>query len=311
MREKDEQVTTLTCGLADRDRRIAGYLAETLPADQAEAFEAHYFGCDECWCEVRQGLEIRGAMPAEPESSVASPAGAVPPRRRSGQWYWLAAAASVVLAVSVWQLTGHRGAPGEPPATFPTTQPSPSPSAAPGVAAVTPAPTLSPGATAPGRPTSPPTAPAVPVGVLARVDPPIYLPVTLRGARDEAAERFEAAMRRYVDKDFAGAIPDLETAVRLHPDAPHANFFLAICQLLTGKVAPAVEGLQNTIALGESPYLEEAHFYLAKARLRQNNLGAARDELTRTVERRGRLESDARQLLAQVDRLLTGKSGRQ
>ena len=90
-------------------------------------------------------------------------------------------------------------------------------------------------------------------------------------------------------------------AARLSPDAPHISFFLAICHLLTGHVDAAVGGLQSTIALGDSRYLEEAHYYLAKARLRQGDVRAAQTELKRTIELRGQLEADARRLLAQVE----------
>jgi tetratricopeptide (TPR) repeat protein len=111
-----------------------------------------------------------------------------------------------------------------------------------------------------------------------------------------------------VDGDYAGAIPGLRAAAGLRPDAPQYAFFLGACQLLTNQVDPAVADFQRAIALGESPFLEEARFYLAKARLRQGNLPAARDELARTIERRGRLEEDARQLLAQVNALIAAKN---
>jgi tetratricopeptide (TPR) repeat protein len=141
----------------------------------------------------------------------------------------------------------------------------------------------------------------VALNVLARIEPPSYIPLSLRGPRNEAAVRFEAAMRRYVKGDYAGAIPDLTTASRLSPNAAHVTFFLAICRLLTDQLDAAIEGLQSTIAVGESPYLEEAHYYLAKARLRQGDLRAAQTELRRTIELRGQLEADARRLLAQVE----------
>jgi tetratricopeptide (TPR) repeat protein len=141
----------------------------------------------------------------------------------------------------------------------------------------------------------------VALSVLASVEPPPYIPLSLRGPRSEAAARFDAAMRRYAARDYAGAVPDLSAAARLNPNAAHVAFFLAICQLLTDQLDVAVVGLQNTIALGDSPYLEEAHYYLAKARLRQGDLRAAQMELKRTIELRGQLEADARRLLAQVE----------
>jgi len=149
--------------------------------------------------------------------------------------------------------------------------------------------------------------PVVALSVLARVEPPIYIPLVLRGPRDEAVEKFDAAMRRYAEGDFAGALPGLASAAGLNPQAANAVFFLAVCQLLTDRPEDAVEGFQRTIALGESPYLEEAHFYLAKTRLRQGDVAAARQELERTIRRRGRLETDARALLAQFGQISAGK----
>jgi tetratricopeptide (TPR) repeat protein len=139
--------------------------------------------------------------------------------------------------------------------------------------------------------------------VLARVEPPPYVPVTLRGGVDEATERFQTAMKQYGKGNYAGAIPGLRAAAELNPKAANSRFFLAICLLLTGQTDSAIAGLQQVLALGDTPYLEEAHFYLAKAYLGKGSLTAAHDELERTIRLQGRLESEARQLLKQVNAL--------
>jgi tetratricopeptide (TPR) repeat protein len=141
------------------------------------------------------------------------------------------------------------------------------------------------------------------LSVLARVEPPPYAAAVLRSPHDEAAAKFDAAMRLYVKRDYRGAVPGLEAAIAQRPDVPQYAFFLGVCYLLTERTDPAVAELQKAIAVGESPYLEEAHFYLAKARLRQGDIAAAREELERTIDRRGRLETEARRLLAQVNAL--------
>jgi tetratricopeptide (TPR) repeat protein len=145
------------------------------------------------------------------------------------------------------------------------------------------------------------------MSTLVHVDPPLYVPVALRGPRDEAAEQFEAAMRLYSAGDYAGALSGLRTADELKPGAPRTRFFLAVCQLLIGQNTEAAAAFEQTIALGDSPYLEEAHFYLAKALLRLGRLPAARRELQRTVERHSGLEQEARQLIVQIDALAAGK----
>jgi CHAT domain-containing protein len=41
---------------------VGRYVAGKLPEEEAEAFEAHYFGCERCWSEVRAATEVRAAM---------------------------------------------------------------------------------------------------------------------------------------------------------------------------------------------------------------------------------------------------------
>ena len=281
------------CPWSARDDVFEGYVRDTLSQDERHAFEAHYFECDTCVTrlQVYQGLQ----------TALAATAAAAPARAavRARPWWWVAVpvAAGVLIIVAATALWLNPSAPpaSVAPASTVAVAPAPAPSAAPPASAAS-APT-------PAAPSSPaPAPPVVALSVLARVEAPAYLPATqLRATPSEAAERFDAAMRRYVDGDYAGAIPGLRVAAGLRADAPQYAFFLGVCQLLTNQVDPAVADFQRAIALGESPFLEEAHFYLAKARLRQGNLPAARDELTRTVERRGRLENEARQLLAQVN----------
>jgi len=148
---------------------------------------------------------------------------------------------------------------------------------------------------------APPTAPSV--AELVRVTPPRYVPVTLRGPTDEAAKRFREAMQHYAKGKYGAAILGLRAAAELDPRAPNVQFFLGICYLLTGQIDTAIAELKKTVALGDSPYLEEAHFYLAKAFLRQGNVVAARNELKKTIELRGELESEAQKLLGQLQML--------
>lgn len=284
----------MNCTWIDRDDVFEGYVREALDAGTRDAFEEHVIGCDACAERLETyrlvRLELADATRAGAPAAVVS----------SSRPWWevsIAAAAGLVIIASIaFWLRG-----GSTPVAETTIATSP-PAEAPAVAVAPPVATTAAAPTAPTPAPAPTTsaAPPVPIAVLARVEAPIYLPPSLRGPRDEAEERFDAGMQRYVAKDYAGAIPDLRAAASLNPKAPFAAFFLAMCQLLTGDVESAAAGLEHTVALGESPYLEEAHFYLAKARLRQGDLAAARAELTLVVERRGRLEQEARGLLEQL-----------
>jgi TolA-binding protein len=292
-------MTHTVCPWRARDDVFEGYVRETLGPDDRQAFEAHYFECDECARRIEAYQDLhRGLGAAQVAAHVAArPAGRVRP------WWWVAlpAAASVLIVVgaaALWLSGPARMAPESRASTAQSPAPSGAPSAPPATTSAPPAPAAAPSPS------------AVPLSVLARVEPPSYLPTSQpRATPSEAAERFDAAMRRYMDADYAGAIPGLRAAADLRPEAPQYAFFLGACLLLTGGTEPAVTELERAIALGESPFLEEAHFYLAKARLRQGQPGAAREQLTRTIERHGRFEKEARQLLAQVN-VLVERQGR-
>jgi len=153
-------------------------------------------------------------------------------------------------------------------------------------------------------PTPPPPLTAGPsLEQLARVEAPLYQPLTLRGAPDEATSRFQAGMARYQQADYPAAVAELRGAAALTPDAAHTRFFLGISHLMAGQDIAAIAELRATTALGDSPYLEEAHWYLAKALLRQKRLPAAEAELRTLIQLQGTGTTEARTLLAAIQRL--------
>jgi hypothetical protein len=91
--------TVIDCPSA-RERDLAVlYLAGKLPEGETQAWERHYFGCENCWQDVQRGSELRAAFGKAP---VLPRIRAVPFSRA-----WLALAAAAVLAivgVGVWQL---------------------------------------------------------------------------------------------------------------------------------------------------------------------------------------------------------------
>lgn len=135
---------------------------------------------------------------------------------------------------------------------------------------------------------------------LSEFEPPLYIPRPLRGAVDEAIERFRAGMMLYQEGDYAGAVPALQSAAELNPQGANIRFFLGICFLLSGQTDEGIAELKKTIALGESAYLQEAHFYLAKGLLRQGRVKEARQELKAAVESGGPLGEESARLLNQL-----------
>lgn len=136
---------------------------------------------------------------------------------------------------------------------------------------------------------------------LARVEPPPWTPMRLRGTEGEAERQFREAMELYASGERKTALPALREASRLAPESAHVSFYLGACALLTGQRAEAVESLRRVVTLGETPFLEEARFYLAKAYLGSGDIAAARAELLATAELGGPRRDEARKLLRQLE----------
>jgi tetratricopeptide (TPR) repeat protein len=107
-------------------------------------------------------------------------------------------------------------------------------------------------------------------------------------------------MEAYVRSDYAEATAGLEGAVRLHPGDAGALFFLGSSHLLTGRIPEGIARLEETIALGESPYLEEARLYLAKALVLEGRLDEAEAQLRMASELRGDLEDEVQEGLRRI-----------
>ena len=89
----------------------------------------------------------------------------------------------------------------------------------------------------------------------------------------------------------------------MDPEAAHIRFFLGVTHLMLGQDDAGIDRLRATIALGDSPYLEDAHFYLAKAFLRRKDLGAAETQLNELIQLPDPRRDEARRLLSGVQQL--------
>jgi hypothetical protein len=138
---------------------------------------------------------------------------------------------------------------------------------------------------------------------LAVVTPPPYVPLQTRGAANNQAQSFAAAMTRYSAKDFAGAAEQLQPLAEANPGAAHVQFFLGIAQLMSGKPAAAIESLDRAVASGTAPFADEAHFYLAKAAMQTRDLARAERELQIAVEREAGPAGEAAELLRDLKKI--------
>ena len=102
---------------------------------------------------------------------------------------------------------------------------------------------------------------------------------------------------------YARAITGLREAAKLNPKDAGALFFLGVTLLLSGQTDDGIAALQRSVALGDTPYLEESHYYLAKAFLHKNDVAAAEAELQKTIQLKGDLENKAQELLQAIQAL--------
>ena len=132
---------------------------------------------------------------------------------------------------------------------------------------------------------------------LARVYPPAYR--DLDTASNRSAE-LRTAIDRYTQRDFSSAIPAFITVVNKQPASAEARLYLGICYLAAEKGAAGVAELRKVVEAGDTPYLEQARFYLAKGLLSTGDIAGARQQLNDAVAMHGDLEQQAETLLARL-----------
>ena len=253
------------------ERDFPDELVEAYAAGRLEAAAAAAFEDHYFGCEAcLQRLRLVQDLP----EAFARP---IPSRVRPAWLAGLAAAASLLLAVGLWRVA-------QPPA------PVPSP-----VASATPA---APGKTRAER-----------LRELGRFEPPAWSPETLRGGQAEP-EGLEEGRKRYLARDYAGAAALLERAAQAAPGDPRAAFFLGAALLLDGRVEPGAAQLRRVVALGDTPYLEEARLLLARSCLLQGDATGAERELAAVLALRGDFEPQARELRRRLQEIDQAPGGR-
>jgi len=249
------------------------YLLDRLTESERDEFEKHYFECESCFDQLQTGLMLQAELRREPLARTRA-GGAL--QRRMWVWTPAFAAVALLLVAGIWWSSARKQVP---------SQVSSLPS------------NVSPEVTAQTQPNSPV---AATLEELARVQPPAYNAVVLRGAEDEAQQAFRDAMQRYVKGDYAKAIPGLQDAVKADPNTARFNFYLGVCYLLTDQTEAAVVALHKTVSLRDQSYSGPAHFYLAKAYLRAKDVSAAENELQESIRLRGAMGAEASEILRQL-----------
>jgi hypothetical protein len=135
--------------------------------------------------------------------------------------------------------------------------------------------------------------------LLAAFRAPDYVPES-GSPKDFQNADFQNAMTRYANQDFAGAIPELRAAANATPSFIAARFYLGICRLVTGDRISGIQELRAVIEAGDTPYLERARFYLAKALIAEHDIPRAQMQLESLIAQHGDLEKQATVLLAQI-----------
>lgn len=272
----------MTCDDIERDEIAERYLLGRLSDEERDEFEAHYFDCTRCLERLQAMEAAQEALASETASNQDRPsAGSGHAATAGSRRAWRVAAAVAAAAVIVLSVRVLQEGPTGDPSSEPASQTKP--------------------VDAPGVPPSPQAAETEPaLARLGAFDPPAYAPMRLRSNATDAQREFRSAMVVYVEKNYADAAAQLRRVIALPGPPIDAFFYLAVCELQTGQLQDAASAFERVIAFGESPYLEDAHFLLAKTRIRQRDVAAARSQLLRVIALAGDRREEARQLISQL-----------
>jgi hypothetical protein len=259
----------------------------TLPEEEAQKFEDHYFDCPVCFGELQAIQAAQQALRHHP-IAVSQPKHVIAwPINRNRMISFGALAAALLIGFFTLHTIGH--GPGQ--ASDVAVAPAP--------AKQSPQAPAQPADSYAGPNAAQAPQPAMEIAELADLRLPSYSAPVLRGGETGNAA-FETGMKKYVAGDCASAMNTLSRVEASGPDGLAAQFYSGVCRMHAGDLAAAALTLRHVADAGDSPYQESAFYYLAQIALAQSNAAAARRELTHVVELRGDLEHQARRQLAQI-----------
>ena len=263
LKGEDTEGINVDCRRIEEQEMIERYLDGTLPDTEVEAFEEHYFGCQHCFSE----LQLRHAAALELASQPAPKASRTAVKVRSFYSWALAAAAVLVLAITGVWIARQRSRVDSTPST------------------------------------------AVLQNTdqklfeeLARIEEaPSYLQATIRGGTEgPAQEKFRQGMQLYQQGKYAEAVPYLRSAAESDPELFPRKFYLGITLLMTNQNDEAIQNLLSLVKSSSNPYLEESHWYLAKACFRKKDIKSGKEQLEAVAGLNGPHAPEARRLLERL-----------
>lgn len=279
----------MKCDDVKQKEIVEKYLLNQLDEAEAEQFEKHYLECSRCFNELQTYRALQAELSSSREAILSETSSK---KLFSWKFAWAAAAAIIIVAVGIfWLVRQPFFSPAPPQPQIAKTTPE---SAVPHVPEVS----------VPEKSETPQQGiikPHIPILTdWLNVEPPAYHPIRLRGVEDDARKCFHEAMEHYVKGNYSAAIPGLKEASSLNPQATDISFFLGACYLMEGETDSAIQELGRTISFGDTPFLEEAHFYLALAYYRAGNMKAAEEQMNKVIQLQGNLEERAHHLLGQL-----------
>ena len=132
---------------------------------------------------------------------------------------------------------------------------------------------------------------------LSRVFPPAWRDLAPQSQRPV---ELRTAIKNYSDRDYPAAIAMFAAVRNQRPDCVEARLYLGICYLAGDDRAAGIAELRSVVAAGNTPYLEQARFYLAKGLLGTGDIAGARRQLNDAIAMHGDLEQAAETLLARI-----------
>lgn len=137
------------------------------------------------------------------------------------------------------------------------------------------------------------------------LEPPTYLGVQVRATPSRVDSLFETAMADYLERRYGTAVHGLEAALTAGADSLAGDFFLASSLLMERRPREAAAAYRRVTAKGDTPYLDEAHYYLAKALLRLGRGEEAVEQLRLVSSRDDALGLASRALADSVEALIS------